>query len=258
MGQVFSWEAEQDVAEEGWEGNAVRALSTTSGPNSLVRRADDLRALLSALEVQLSNHENPVDVGNAYRSLSEWTEAHQDDADLSEVLQRLEPDGMYPQWRRQALEKAYVLFYSDIARAAAKGAGDGTLESLPPPPLSYQPVEPEGVAEAVEAEGGGSIFGSFESGSRFWLLTQWVYEIKERPPRSSVMPGEEQDPNARGESMVKLREIATKGRSARYMACATDPFCNLGDMQEPEHLPRWQPEALSSDDSQRSVVLQPV
>jgi len=191
--------------------------------------ACELRELLSALELRLSHPEDASAVGQSYAELSAWTHAHHRDPRLHLVLEYLEPENMYPEWRRQALEDIYVLFYEDIR----KMGGAGALSRLPPPPLSYQQgILPEH-ATWEAGRGADSVSGWFESGSRFWRSVRWEYELRETNPVPIViMPG---GPN--NAVIGKGREIVSKGRSARYCACAADPFCSLvgsigGDREE--------------------------
>jgi len=210
----------------GGSGNFAGNEIIVGKAGSVVRRSDDLRALLCALEVQLSNPVDHVEVGAAYQRLYEWTVERGKDPDLGRVLDRLEPEGMYPEWRRKALEEAYVLFYEDIVKAG----NTKSVEELPPPPLSRGQQQHGG--EQVD-DGLTLRNRTFETGSRFWKVDRWEYEIRDAGPKAAIMPSSEtvpareRDPNESRESMSRGREIASKQQTARYCACATDPFCNM-------------------------------
>lgn len=208
-------------------GGAAGFEASRSSGGSSGRRADDLRAILRALEVRLASPKDVAAVGEAYYELYRWTNQHQADADLAEVLERLEPEAMYPEWRRQALEDAYVLFYEDVKRLG----GNRALEQLPPPPISYM-NDFHNHSNQQDGDADGTTAGWYEYGSRFWKSLRWDYEIREtapvpvaimaRSPKLGMRDHEKMDfREARG------REIVAKGRSARYCACAADPFCNL-------------------------------
>jgi len=191
--------------------------SSSSVPTvTVTRRADDLMALLRALEHRLSGRPAPdvEAIGNAYRVLCEWTRQHSEDCDLTQVLAYLEHEGMYPEWRRQALEDAYILLYEDVLRSGEKDA----LDKLPEPPLGHTAqgatrTSRRGVPSSSEAE------HSFEKGNRFWRSQHWRYEIRESCVGAEV--------GATPKSSTTPRDIVSKGSSARYCACATDPLTDI-------------------------------
>lgn len=188
----------------------------------VTRQADDLRAILVTLEMQLANPMEITYVNDAYRLLSDWTAKHAEDATLQEVLNRLEPAGIYPEWRRRALEDAYVLFYEDVVDTS----GEGDHFHMPPPPLSYSNVSrPPGRTP-------GTVQRTFESGSRLWRSERMDYEIRENGklmvmPASPLPANSGAGPFQRASAMSKGREIVAKGRSTRYCVCASDPVCGL-------------------------------
>eukprot|EP00747_Dinoflagellata_sp_TGD_P103748 gnl/TRDRNA2_/TRDRNA2_169065_c0_seq3.p1 gnl/TRDRNA2_/TRDRNA2_169065_c0~~gnl/TRDRNA2_/TRDRNA2_169065_c0_seq3.p1 ORF type:complete len:372 (-),score=59.73 gnl/TRDRNA2_/TRDRNA2_169065_c0_seq3:160-1224(-) len=212
--------------------------------HSHLRRSDDLRAILVALEVQLADPADMASVAHAYERLYQWTYAHQKDADLNKVLEALELDAMYPEWRRQALEEAYVLFYQDAHEAASRNAqgDDGSqnadIACLLPPPLSSRVRKelPEGGVYSHKA----AIFsGTYETGSRLWKSERWDYEIRMIGSTNHIMPGSDvRDATADGPypltsgecrrgKIGTAREIVPTSRSVRYCACAADPFAGM-------------------------------
>lgn len=119
-----------------------------------------------------------ANVGQAYRQLREWTKRHVWDKDLQEVLEWLKPDGIYPTWRRQALEEAYRLFYEDVAKEGEAEA----IEVLPEPPTS----EEIGFRRLPEALVSGAavrapLFSSFYEDKTACPIAgrkRWDYEIR--------------------------------------------------------------------------------
>lgn len=131
---------------------------------------------------------------------------------MNQVLDQLESEGMYPEWRRQALEDTYFLFYEDAARR-----GVPLADTLPRPAVS--------TGEARHA---------FETGSRLWKSSRWEYEICTADQadtrgglglaaRGDVRNGV--DASASPESSRGAgRKIVPKGSRTRYCACAVDPL----------------------------------
>jgi hypothetical protein len=130
------------------------------------------------LEQQLADPISVASVGQAYRQLHEWTKRHVWDKDLQEVLEWLKPDGIYPTWRRQALEEAYRLFYEDVAKEGDPEA----ISVLPEPPTS----EEIGFRRLPEALVSGAavrapLFSSFYEDKSTCPIAgrrRWDYEIR--------------------------------------------------------------------------------
>lgn len=189
----------------------------------------ELREILAALESQLACPTDAVAVGSAYRQLGEWTWSHQWDEDLAEVLDLLNPESMYPPWRRQALEEAYMLFFEDVAKQGDRAA----LEVLPEPPTSEE-LGYRRMPEALVSRGAaqGLLFShAYEDGSSCCLTRKWDYDIKRTGPAlrmPRITAGREgKEANAGG------RQIIAKGSSDRCCTCATDPISRLAQVITP-------------------------
>jgi len=133
-----------------WPGNEAATV---------LRRADDLCALLRGLEMHLAtpceSTEAVAATGRAYRELYTWTIDHKNDPDLPEVLSTVERLGMYPEQRRQALKDAYTLFYQDVRRCSpgSRWSGASAADGLIPPP----PQTPRAVATVRAPRAGATV-----------------------------------------------------------------------------------------------------
>ena len=86
-----------------------------------------------------------------------------------------------------AYQEAYVLFYEDIVKAG----NTKSVEELPPPPLSRGQQQHGG--EQVD-DGLTLRNRTFETGSRFWKVDRWEYEIRDAGPKAAIMPSSETVP----------------------------------------------------------------
>lgn len=186
-------------------------------------KAQELCGILKALETQL---ENPTDfgvIGRTYRRLAEWTWEHRQDGDFLQVLEMLAPDHMYPAWRRQALEEAYMLFFEDCAKQGNPKA----LEQLPEPPTSkeigYRPL-PEGLLDPKTTRGA-AFTNTYEAGNPCCIRRRWDYEVVRNGPRPRP-----------GERKTVGRKIVAKDSQQRYCACAVDPMTRLMQVLLPESM----------------------
>jgi len=212
MGQSDSalLQAEEDPARD----FRRRGGYSTENPHSPSRRrpevgaeakAHELFDLLLTLEQQLADPISVANVGQAYRQLHEWTKRHVWDKDLQEVLEWLKPDGIYPTWRRQALEEAYRLFYEDVAKEGEAEA----IAVLPEPPTS----EEIGFRRLPEALVSGAavrapLFSSFYEDKTACPIAgrrRWDYEIRRI---------EAKDRRANGREIVPQGVRETKPASA--------------------------------------------
>ena len=140
------------------------------------RRAGELLGILRDLEAQLADPRDIANVGRAYIRLSDWTRSRQTDEDLPQVLKLLSPETLYPPWRRQALEEAYLLFYDDCAKL---GNGD-ILSTLCEPAFRTHEgpkVLPEAMLSAPVRFGTQPFEGSFDVGGQLCLHRKWEYAI---------------------------------------------------------------------------------
>lgn len=184
-------------------------------------KSQELCGILKALEVQL---ENPTDfgvIGRTYRRLAEWTWEHQQDSDFPQVLELLAPEHMYPAWRRQALEEAYMLFFEDCAKQGNPRA----LDQLPEPPTSkeigYRPL-PEGLLDPKTTRGA-AFTNTYEAGHACCIRRRWDYEVQRNGPRPKP-----------GERKAAGRKIVAKDAQQRYCACAVDPMTKLMQYMLPD------------------------
>jgi len=188
---------------------------------STIDKAQELCNILKSLEGQL---ENPTDygvIGRTYKRLAEWTWEHQQDSDFPDVLQLLAPESMYPAWRRQALEEAYMLFFEDCAKQGNPRA----LEQLPEPPTSkeigYRPL-PEALLDPKTTRGA-AFTNHYEAGNACCIRRRWDYDVVRNGPRAKP-----------GEKRAVGRKIIPKDNSERYCACAVDPMTKLMQIFVPE------------------------
>jgi hypothetical protein len=107
--------------------------------------AYEIRSLLKNFEARIANPSDLEMLGTSYQSILDWARGH----DLEyldwacrypanpvvlEVFDLLEHDAMYPAWRRQALDEAYMLLYEDLAKQGDPMA----IESLPEPHIPQE------------------------------------------------------------------------------------------------------------------------
>jgi len=188
-------------------------------------RAQELKDVLSQLEAELANPTSASSVGAAYRHLSMWTRDHMWDEDLPDVLDLLKPAHMYPDWRRQALEEAYVLFYEDVAKQGVREI----LEELPEPPtseeLGYRTL-PEGLVSRGVSQGGVFSHG-YEEGSAFCVKRKWEYDIKRT--NASEIAEQRRGGGGGGGRQALGRQIVSKNRSESCCVAAVDPVTKFTD-----------------------------
>lgn len=174
-------------------------------------KAQELCSILKKLEHLLEEPNDYIKIGGTYRQLSEWTWEHSQDSDFGEVLALLAPESMYPAWRRQALEEAYMLFFEDCAKQGNPQA----LDNLPEPPTSkeigYRPL-PEALLDPKTTRGA-AFSHMYESGSACCVRRRWDYDVIRNGPRPKP-----------GEKRTAGRKIVAKDSTQRYCACATDPL----------------------------------
>eukprot|EP00747_Dinoflagellata_sp_TGD_P221005 gnl/TRDRNA2_/TRDRNA2_92914_c0_seq2.p1 gnl/TRDRNA2_/TRDRNA2_92914_c0~~gnl/TRDRNA2_/TRDRNA2_92914_c0_seq2.p1 ORF type:complete len:319 (+),score=35.89 gnl/TRDRNA2_/TRDRNA2_92914_c0_seq2:95-1051(+) len=197
-------------------------------------KAQQLQGILANLEVELANATDLAALGDAYRSFSNWAWVHRDDEDLDAIMRCLDSDeSMYPAWRRQALEEAYILFYEESAKQRNKEA----LEHLPRPPTSAElgfrrlPLS----LTASDSHRRQVYSHAYEEMGACCHQRKWDYDIrrnKDEVYRAAV---------AGGVKRVPGREITLRDNSARYCACATESgtlsfvdFCCAGRSGPPE------------------------
>lgn len=192
--------------------------SSTAGkaPRQVQRKARELVGILRCLEGHLAESSRADAVGAAYRGLLDWTRVHQWDDDLEVVLGHLQPEGMYPPWRRQALEEAYMMYYEDCARN-----GDArVLEQLPEPPTSKERggrAVPEGMLKERVRQGE-AFQGSYDA-SGLCCARRWEYQIARSSTSTKRAPG--LPPVSDGHGRAPGREIVPKGNTSRY--CGVQP-----------------------------------
>lgn len=184
-------------------------------------KAQELCGILKALEAQLEDPHDFVQIGRTYRGLSEWTWEHSQDSDFSEVLAMLAPESMYPAWRRQALEEAYMLFFEDCAKQGNPKA----LDHLPEPPTSkeigYRPL-PEALLDPKTTRGA-AFSNTYEVGNACCIRRSWNYDVIRNGPRPRP-----------GEKRAAGRKIVAKDSAERYCTCAVDPLTRLVQAFTPE------------------------
>eukprot|EP00418_Pyrodinium_bahamense_P060181 CAMPEP_0179187152 /NCGR_PEP_ID=MMETSP0796-20121207/92857_1 /TAXON_ID=73915 /ORGANISM="Pyrodinium bahamense, Strain pbaha01" /LENGTH=204 /DNA_ID=CAMNT_0020891203 /DNA_START=161 /DNA_END=772 /DNA_ORIENTATION=+ len=201
MGQVEA----TSVAGPGGERGERGRTPGLPGANTEAK-AHELFDLLVALEAQLADPQSIALVGRTYVRLTAWTKEHLWDTDLQEVLEWLQPDPIYPTWRRQALEEAYRLFYDDVAREGDAEA----ISHLPEPPTSEE-IGFRRLPEALVtgAASRAPLFsGTYEDKTACPLnRRRWEYDIRRTQAKDRPASG---------------REIVAKGCSHSGGPCATD------------------------------------
>lgn len=224
MGQQHEWTRPSvplDTLHEPPMRSSCLGRGGESGNTDPHIRAQELKEVLSRLEAELANPTSASSVGAAYRRLSTWTRDHMWDDDLVNVLDLLKPAHMYPDWRRQALEEAYVLFYEDVAKQGNREI----LEELPQPPtseeLGYRTL-PEGLVSRGVSQGGVFSHG-YEEGSAFCVKRKWEYDIKRTGAE------ERGEPKRGGGRQALGRQIVSKNRSDRCCVAAVDPVSRVTD-----------------------------
>lgn len=224
-----------EAAERAEAGNpkAGAASSTTIFRKDLSlaeQEAKLVRSLCKNLEARIACPHDLNMAGKAYKDLLEWSNRHGVEdldwasrfpvnatAELQEVLDVLEFEPMYPAWRRQALDEAYMLLFEDIAKQGDRIA----LEQLPEPHIpeskGYRTLN-DNLVTASTTRGGASVQGFHEQGTGpcYCHTTKCDYEIR-------IGPTVFYD-NARQKS-VSGREIVAAGMSQRQ--CCLDPLTQV-------------------------------
>jgi len=248
MGQSDSalLQAEEDRARD-FRQRGSHSADTSHSPSrrrpeaGAEAKAHELFDLLLTLEQQLADPSSVSSVGQAYRQLHEWTKRHVWDKDLQEVLEWLKPDGIYPTWKRQALEEAYRLFYEDVAK-------DGDAEAiavLPEPPTS----EEIGFRRLPEALVSGAavrapLFSSFFEDKTACPIAgrrRWDYEIKRTEAKDSKAHGREIVP----QGVRETKPASATGSIAQAIAqvlVPTDQCCARRDEARRARGPFFLPE----------------
>lgn len=189
--------------------------------NSTEDKAQELCSILKSLEGQLEDPNDFVLIGKTYRGLAEWTWEHSQDSDFADVLAQLAPESMYPAWRRQALEEAYMLFFEDCAKQGNPKA----LDNLPEPPTSreigYRPL-PEALLDPKTTRGA-AFSNTYEVGNACCIRRSWDYDVIRNGPKPRP-----------GEKRATGRKIVAKENTERYCTCATDPVSRLISVLSPE------------------------
>lgn len=180
------------------------------------QKAKELCGLLRNLEKQMAEVRDFKVLGETYRRLSNWTWEHRTDGDLPKVLEFLAPESMFPAWRRQALEEAYMLLYEDMAKQGNVEA----IEHLPEPPTSAERGDkkiPEGLLNTKSVRGA-RFTNNYEAGHPCCYRRRWEYDIR-RTDKNDVgvlVNGQKKS--------VAGREIIATDFSQRACPCATDPL----------------------------------
>lgn len=181
-------------------------------------KAQELCRLLRSLEDQMASVKDFKRLGQTYRDLSDWTLHHSEDEDLPQVLQKLTPAHMYPAWRRQALEEAYMLLYEDMAQQGNKDA----IENLPEPPTSAEigfRKLPEGLLNSRDRSHR-HFSNAYEAGHPCCYRRRWDYDIR----RTSKPVGDLNGDKSKSKRVPAGREIVAKEFSSRACPCAADPL----------------------------------
>jgi len=197
-------------------GREVAASEESGGRRQVQVKAQELLGLLRNLEKQMADVRNFKDLGDTYRHLSNWTLDHHADTDLPKVLELLAPEGMFPAWRRQALEEAYMLLYEDMAKQGNVEA----IECLPEPPTSEERGDkkiPEGLLNTKTIPGG-RFSNKYEAGHPCCYRRRWEYDIRRTDTTGAEISGRSHKKNVAG------REIVPTDFSQRACPCATDPL----------------------------------
>jgi len=144
----------------------------------------------------------------------------------------LEKEDMYPEWRRQALEETYLLFYNDALQAG----GPTAIQQLPPPPKAPRsaPVtrpkkgRPSRTRQTPPTRSPEKVSGSFENGS-LWRQERWEYEVRKmHASRAPYSPTVGVEPIVNASELG--HEIIAKKHSARYCSCSVNPLNNIMDI----------------------------
>jgi len=189
--------------------------------NSTDEKSQELCQILKSLEGLLEAANDFEMIGKTYRGLAEWTWEHSQDSDFGEVLASLAPESMYPAWRRQALEEAYMLFFEDCAKQGNPKA----LNELPEPPTSreigYRPL-PEALIDPKTTRGA-AFSNTYEVGNACCIRRRWDYDVIRNGPRPRP-----------GEKRAAGRKIVAKDSTSRYCTCATAPLSSFAEAFTPE------------------------
>lgn len=228
--------AEENPANEeqtGRAGNGV--VKTEMSPRG--KLVYEFRGLLKNFEARIANPNDLEMVGNAYRSILDWSKEHDlefldwacrypKNPIVLEVFDSLEPDPMYPAWRRQALDEAYMLLFEDIAKQGDPIALDVLPEPHIPQETGYRTLPSPLVKATSNFQKGAkanNIYGAsvrsaqeFATGTCYCQSKRAEYEIRTGPPVYYDIDRQKS---------VCGREIVAHGSTERQ--CCLDPVTAL-------------------------------
>jgi len=209
--------------------NDYRKPSEMSPRGKLVH---EMRSLLKNFEARIANPSDLDMVGDAYRSVLKWAKTHDlefldwtcrypSNPVVLEVFDQLEHEAMYPTWRRQALDEAYMLLYEDIAKQGDRNAVEALPEPHIPQETGYRTLPSPLVRASVDLGRGKTpravvMAHEHDTSSCYCGSKRCDYEIRIGP--SVYYDGS-------GKRTVCGREIVSTGMQERQ--CVLDPVSAL-------------------------------
>lgn len=190
----------------------------------------EFRSMLKNFEARIANPNDIEMVGRAYRTVLDWAKEHDleyldwtcrypQNPVVSEVFEELEADSMYPAWRRQALEEAYMLLYEDVAKQGDPAAVEALPEPHIPQETGYRTIaSPLVKAHTLKLSRGRPVVAvnhkhEHTTGSCYCASKHTQYEIRMGP---LVIYDTERQKGVHG------REIVSNGTAERQ--CCLDPI----------------------------------